>query len=291
MFVGGQIEALVEHFNQRGVSLYHSCQLKDFRSYLKLGGIPSRQLLTDCGLSFTEFDTDYIDQKNGVWDKVFLNPVDFGAFFARGNAATPTTYGPIAFVFYPDVLLEAQDVAVCLRSAGASDFKREEESLSSVQEVDTIFVCPKEHDFPRSIEIKSEKVLERDHPSKKVRGSPEISCSCATSRLSFKQLSYIYVDPYCIRGKALERLVEEELCKFGFTCEVKVRQCPRSPIYSELADTLGVGYMGLDDLLSLTSASSDMREWAKGLKRNNLGYQWERYAKYLIAGTLIAFQP
>lgn len=291
MFVGDQIEALVELFNQRDVSLFHSCQFQDFQSYLQLGGIPSRQLLSDCKLPFTKFETDCGDQKNGVWDKVFLNPIDFGAFFVRGGAATPTTYGPIAFVFYPDVLREAEDVAICLRSAGASDFRREAECLGSVEEVDRIFVYRQKRCFPYSIEIKAEAVLKRDFPSKIVQGSPEISSSCTTMNLSLDKLNYIYVDPYCIHGKKLESLVIENLRVLGLDTEVRVRKCARSAMYSELADILSTGFQTLDNLTRSTAISSEMREWARGLQRNNLGYQWERYARYLIAGTLAPLKP
>jgi len=136
---GNQIVSLVKVFQERGVRIYHSCQYRDFQSYLEIGGIPSRKLLVDLGKEFTEFETDLIDQKNGVWDKVFVNPFDYGEIFVRGYPGVPTVYGPIHFVFKPEALLEAQDVAVALRSAGSLGFDRERESLATVEEIERIF--------------------------------------------------------------------------------------------------------------------------------------------------------
>jgi len=83
-------------------------------------------------LSFTGFNTDSSDISKEVWDKVFLNLEDFGIGFAKRRPAVPTVYGPILFRFNPNALLEAIDVAVCTRSAGAPGFDREAESLSTI---------------------------------------------------------------------------------------------------------------------------------------------------------------
>jgi len=37
MFEGKEIEHLIELFESRRVSLFHACQILDFRSYLRLG--------------------------------------------------------------------------------------------------------------------------------------------------------------------------------------------------------------------------------------------------------------
>ena len=84
--------------------MYHACQLRDFESYLKVGGIPSRQLLERRGLGFTAFDTDEQDHVNDVWSKVFLNLQDFGKLFDSGKDAVPNPYGPILIRVRPDVL-------------------------------------------------------------------------------------------------------------------------------------------------------------------------------------------
>jgi len=118
MFRDSDLPALVDLLVRRKVFLYHACQYGDFVSYLEVGGIPSRQRLQQSALSFTEFTTDAVDRENRVWDKVFVNWEDFGRAFSRGYNAAPNAYGPIIVRIHPRALLHADDVAVCLRSAG-----------------------------------------------------------------------------------------------------------------------------------------------------------------------------
>jgi hypothetical protein len=98
MFRGpDQIASIVERFETRDVSLWHACQLRDFRSYLEVGGLPSRSLLEQGGAGFTHLQTDVSDRSKGVWDKVLVNLSDFGAAFAHGAAATEyQPWGPPA---------------------------------------------------------------------------------------------------------------------------------------------------------------------------------------------------
>ena len=122
-------ERLVEIIQSRGRFLWHACQLKDFASYLHLGGIPSRSLLETSELPFTHFETDEQDRVNFVWDKVFCNFDDFGCWFAEGKRAIPNPYGPIQMRIRPEAILEADDLAVSLISAGGQGFDRKAESL------------------------------------------------------------------------------------------------------------------------------------------------------------------
>jgi len=140
VFVADQIKAYVDLLNRRQVRLYHACQFEDYCSYLDIGGIPSRKKMEESGKVFTAFATDLTDQERGVWDKVFVNLADFGDGFACGRQAIPNPYGPILLVISPDGLAQAQDVAICLRSAGANGYDREKEALKSL---DPTFRTPK----------------------------------------------------------------------------------------------------------------------------------------------------
>ena len=167
---GKTLSSFVRRLEERRASLYHACQLRDFESYLAIGGIPSRQLLEWRGLGFTEFDTDKQDQKNDVWSKVFLNLEDFGKWFDSGKNAVPNPYGPVLIRVRPDMLRCARDVAVCLRSAGASGFDRKQESLT-LAETEDVF---------RS--LRSPTVKDRGDLAKLKKGdgqSPELSCAVA----------------------------------------------------------------------------------------------------------------
>lgn len=154
MFVGNGILELIRHLERRQASLWHACQIVDLAAYLMLGGIPARSLVERRGLSQTAFVTDAVDRRNGVWDKVFLNLDDFGRSFAAGRRAVPNPYGPIVLQIRPEALLEATDVAIALRSAGAHDFDRVGESLGTIEEIDRIYRHPIGVGFPLSVDTR-----------------------------------------------------------------------------------------------------------------------------------------
>ena len=86
-----RIPELTNLLTNKGINLFHSCQLADFESYLKLRGIPSRNLIRKNEYEFTEFDTDENDKENEIWDKVFVNLSDFGNYFALYNNGASCT--------------------------------------------------------------------------------------------------------------------------------------------------------------------------------------------------------
>ena len=179
---GNEINILIDIFNERGVRFYHACQYKDFKTYLRLGGVPSRNLMENSGLDYTHFDTDDVDQDNSVWDKVFGNLSDFGLGFAMFNhsehtAPLPNPYGPILLVFKPEVFLSAYDVAICLRSAGANRFNRENEALL-VEQVNKIFRYENVNEAIYPSDRSSIKWKDALQEAFGIRGasSPEVSC-------------------------------------------------------------------------------------------------------------------
>lgn len=292
MFTEGQIEALVEFFNQRGVTLYHSCQLKDFGSYLKLGGIPSRQLLSDCKLPFTKFETDSIDQKNGVWDKVFLNLQDFGAIFASGKIGVPTVYGPITFAISPEALRTASDVAICLRSAGISGFQREAESLKTIEEVNRLF-CDIDRYACNRTSLKNRSQLRKAFGVKSTDyvSFPEISCTVPEGKLSLDFTYYLLIDPYHFNDKLLIDVVQTRLStEAGRYAPFKVIQRSardaRYTSYNEIAAIVQKGVNNLEDFLN-ERLSRDLHSLLKQIQRSpEKKTQWRRYTKYFLEGTL-----
>ena len=290
MLQGEDINRVVELFNIRGVKLYHSAQFLDFQSYVQLGGLPSRSLLDSQEMPFSAFETDQDDRENQVWDKVFLNPLDFGVIFARGWDGVPTVYGPIAFVFRPEALMEASDVAICLRSAGCPDFDRERESLSSVDEVDKIFRFDKDcPDIHQRAEIKYISEL-RDTFRLAYASNPEISLTFPGNCLSFQHLCYVLVDPYRIRGKYLFTIVREWSRSAEFDTEIRQRPYPfvRFKMAEEIAILLENDVPTLEDLMNDEAVSINLREWAGRLAaRPGRADQWRRYATYLRNGTLL----
>lgn len=284
MFQGQEIKDVVRLLQQRKVKLYHACQLIDFQSYLRLGGIPSRALLESEKLLYTRFDSDNDDRTNKVWDKVFGNLSDFGASFGSEKAATPTVYGPILFRIKPEALNKATDLAICLRSASGKNFDREAESFSSVEEVGRLFKHPMGHEKPEWLKNKEELQKEFSIP----RASfPEFSCTVESEKIPLNYVEFIRVDSYVIQSRSLCDWVKQLATANEQSFCIHVRnRCP--PFTNELAEILAnADYIPtLLDLCHSLDTSAELRAWAKALIANDLEYQFRRFATYLIDGTL-----
>ncbi|MFO8145170.1 MAG: hypothetical protein R6T89_05540 [Candidatus Syntrophosphaera sp.] len=277
---------LVNVFNRREVILYHSCQMREFDTYLKLGGIPSRNLIEESGFELTPFQSDQNDKKNQVWDKVFVNLIDFGRIFAGGNTGVPTVYGPILFKIGPDALFEAEDVAICLRSAGVEGFDREEEAIKTIQDIEKLFTNST-NDEPKSREQLKES-FDMDYVS-----HPEISCTYSDELLHMEFVSKIIVDPYDLDGERFVKIVEKSLSEKSPVPEIFVEgrdlvTRKRRSMYNTLVDILAKSdsVPGYAVLMNDPEVSTDIKEWLEDIKDKNLLKQWSRYAGYFQNGTL-----
>ncbi len=283
MFRGSQIEKLVQLFRTRRVLLYHACQYQDLVSYLQLGGIPSRDLLKRTGLNTTPFKTDTRDRENGVWDKVFVNLEDYGRGFALGRAAVPNPYGPLLLRLRPSVLLKADDVAICLRSAGGYGFNRERESLKTVTEVDRIFWQPSNaRRGSQLLKFKDGLVEEFGRKAKAV----EISCTSTTGLLPLDGLCDVVADPYTIEGISLAKWTQQTIANSGLKTSVIIRK-PEvgGSVYDEVAFLVRQRTPSLAEFPNLTTQNF-LLDWANRVRSRNLEYQFRRFAEYLRIGTL-----
>lgn len=284
MFQGKGIKELVDLLKNRGAYLYHACQLIDFQSYLKVGGIPSRAHLESNEKPYTPFKTDQNDRANDDWDKVFANLSDFGITFAKGRDAVPNIYGPILFKIKPEVFYEATDVAICLRSAGGKDFDREKEALKSISDVDRLFQHPVEDSAKRSY-VKNRKELQRDFTSN--ASAPEISCTVASGIFPLHYVDLVRVEPYIIQGQRLQVKVEEIKSNSGAT--FRVFQRDSCPAYTnELLNILESGVQSLQELSENSNVSSELIGWAKRIIDRGIAYQFnDSFAPYLYDGTIL----
>ena len=285
MLQGQAIRDVVQLLQQRKAKLYHACQLVDFQSYLRLKGIPSRVLMEAEGLPYTNFDTDDSDRTNGVWDKVFGNFSDFGLTFARGHVAIPNVYGPILLRIKPDAFLEATDLAICLRSAGGKGFNRETESLASVKEVDRLFKHSQNHDRASWIKFRKELQEEFSMPE---ASAPEFSCTVASGKFPLEYVEFAQVDSYVIGGKSLCDRVKQLKTENGSNFPIYNRRDHCPSYTNELVEILvnSNSAPSLSNLCQSLSVSSDLRVWAKAVIDRNLEYQFNRFARYLINGTI-----
>lgn len=286
MFQREAIKELVELLNNRGAYLYHACQLIDFQSYLKLGGIPSRAHLESNSQPYTPFKTDHNDRANNDWDKVFANLSDFGWTFANGYSAVPNIYGPILFQIKPEVFYEATDVAICLRSAGRKGFDRERESLNSISDVNCLFKYPvDEPDLKKRSYVKTRQELQQSFTS--YASAPEISCTVESGRFSLKYVNLVRVEPYIIQGHHLEVKVNEIISKSGAKLRVYPRN-DRQAYTDELLKILERGVQSLKKLSENPNVSQELKAWAKGLIDRGIAYQFDdSFAPYLYHGTIL----
>lgn len=288
MIKGEEIKRLVGLLETRSVLLYHACQLEDFRSYLALGGVPSRAVLESSRRVFTSFETDQSDRESGVWDKVFVNLSDFGRTFADGHAATPNPYGPILLALRPGALLASEDVAICLRSAGGRDFDREGESLRSISDVNRLFKFPTGEPGRRSAWIKFSNELRRGFGDNDAH-DPEVSVTIEGGILETEHVAWAVADPYEFNGKSLHQIVMEERARRGLRFAVYERWCKderRRPLYNEIAAISTKGIIPLGRFLAGESYSEGLKAWARQLRGRNLDYQYKRFVDYLRKGTL-----
>lgn len=293
LITGEEIARLVELFEQRNVKFYHACQYKDFKSYLHLGGVPSRELLNQRRLNYTRFDTDNRDQTNAVWSKVFGNLSDFGApFFSADDntASVPPPYGPILLVFNPRVFMQANDVAICLRSAGGLNFDRARESLGSANDVNNIFrhvdinsmVNPRERSY-----IKYNSELQQTFGLSNA-SSPEVSCSTNTGVLSFDELSDIKVDPYVLENTSLVQLVSNLANRSNLNANINeryMRTDRKGEFISIMANLLSESEITVNDILNNMLLPEFMRDYAIRIQTH--AYQFNRFARYLREGTIL----
>lgn len=287
MIKGEIIRELISLFSQRQVVLFHACQLIDFQSYIKVGGIPSRDTMVNSKLPFTPFDTDSTDKNNGVWDKVFLNFSDFGVTFAKGKAGLPNPFGPILLHVDPVAFMEASDIAISLRSAGASDFNRKKESLKTIQEVDRLFLHPQDSPYPSSTFVKFKEGLREEFNFSDAH-SPEISITVKDGKLPLKYIKKVEVDPYKFNSKTLVQVTKEYAANNKFLFRVKSRKCKAPEIYNELAQFAFNPKVNLNSILKSEQASPTIKLWAEKVLEYNLDWQYKRFSKYLRQGTLKA---
>ncbi len=277
-----EIEKIVKNLESRDTNLYHACQLKDFKSYIKLGGIPSRNKLLNSNLEFTAFDTDKIDRENNVWDKVFGNFSDFGREFSKENSKSqPNPYGPIQIVLKPNVLRSATDLAITLRSAGARDFDRDEENLKSAHEVEKIFQHP-DASQAQTAQEKKNIAFSKELNARFGRTnctSPEFNCASANELLSLDNAIYILVDACIYKDQDLiteiEKITKIKALKRNYYHPKK------ESIIRELSKLSASEDCRYQPLCENNFASEQLKNWVRGCNE----FHYNRFITYLTTGT------
>lgn len=295
---GAEIANLIALFNERGVKFYHACQYKDFKTYLELGGIPSRNVMEQSSLSYTPFDTDNVDRNNYVWNMVFGNLQDFGVAFAQGQrndntAPTPNPYGPILLILNPEIFMEAADIAICLRSASGMNFNRDTEALPDTETVNRIFeyenVVDAPNQYARAYVAFSGTLRDRFNNNNAM--TPEVSCAVENEILSFNQLLRIIIDPYVINNQSLAAKVRSLKNQYGLNGVVWERLYRqgenRLEMKQELANILLHEFVAIQQIIQNEDNSENLRDWATRIEKGNMTFFYNRFTRYLMTGTIL----
>lgn len=279
MYKDKLLAEVMDILSARKCYLYHACQLKDFKTYLELNGIPSRGEMQSKAKEFTSFETDDEDQKNGVWNFVFGNFSDFSSSFHRGGRSIPNPYGPILIKLDPKFLLDADDFSVALRSAGAKGFNRNSESLETIEDLHKLFVKAQGEYGADWIKKKSD--LVGDFPERNVTSSPEWSASFTNGLLSIDHFVNITVDPITIRS--INLLDEVKRLSTGYHHHLGAI-VSRTTVDKKLSPL--VACVDAQKTLDQVAEEEALKKWVSDIKDLKLGYQYRRYQKYLKDGTL-----
>lgn len=95
---------------QSGVNyLYHVNTIATSLSYIRSGGLLSRQTADDMGLPQTPQSTDETDKEFGVYNDIFFDSVDIHQRAGKANH-----YGPLMFVYSIDVLDTLEEYDICI---------------------------------------------------------------------------------------------------------------------------------------------------------------------------------
>jgi hypothetical protein len=281
---GDGLSQVADELSRRKVKLCHACQLADFRSYLQIGGVPSRNTLSTNCLAYTSFDTDANDQESGVWRLVFFNLSDFGHWFAAGKNVVPNPFGPVLLCFDPLVISQATDVSITLRSAGGRGFDRNDEGLDA-DDVPRLFIDAD------SRHVRFADSLREEFANPGAR-SPEMSCSFDNELASLSYLAYIVVDPYSFQTGLLADIVRRNLEGFRWSSRVFKRWCADGceARYQVLLDAILSGVRNARELRGVIPNGSPMAAWRDAISRSaDLTLQFGRYARYLFEGTVSQF--
>ena len=263
MLKGSDVQAFVSFLETHNLSFWHACQLKDFASYCKVGGVPSRALLAEGQFAFTGFETDEVDKRNDVNNLVFGNLSDFGKTFEHGQGALPNVYGPISLKFEPAVLLSASEIAFCNVSAGKAGFDRIAEALS--------------------IEDIKKQIRTSDKGTVYFEGAPELSLEVPKQFVSFAHLSQVLVDNYSFENGHL--LTQAQAHFRPFTTMFQPRFKIRNGNHQMLAEIVAAGGGNTIDSLRKNLAGTVLQDWSKRVPIE-LDYQVNRFSNYLREGTL-----
>ncbi len=282
MMNANDIETVVRIFEDRNASVYHSCQLMDFESYLQMDAIVPVAHLIRKGLPATGALLDNAPAFRNHRDVVF-SLSDHGAAFAKRRYAPPNPDGPIMFQLSPGVLKSVPQIDIYLRPQVGGEGARV--SLTA-EDVPYLFRYTAEAPYPERTYIRDPAQIQEAFGTQ-VPMVPEISCRTTKQGFSLEQVSATMVDNYLIFKRQLRDWAYDAQLLHGASLPLKRRYCP-SDIGGHLSDALADALLAADaGLEELSRAKNeDLRRWAREMVSRGLQEDFRRYAVPFRAGTL-----
>jgi hypothetical protein len=118
--------------------------------------------------------------------------------------------------------------------------------------------------------------------------SPEVSCTVSDEKFSLKYLRKIIVDPYVVNGQELTETVKDYLdAPLRYVVSARAYRDRRQDLIQELAELLVHRIVSAPAIANDDNNSEELRHWAAGLVRGDLGWLFDRFARYLRTGTLL----
>ncbi len=121
--------------------------------------------------------------------------------------------------------------------------------------------------------------------------TPEISCIVENERFSFEHLFRIIVDPYVINNINLKDQVNQIKRRNGLNGVVWARLYKkdehRMEMKQELANLFLEQVTTIPQIINNDANSEDLKDWATRLQKGHITWLYDRFARYLRAGTIL----
>lgn len=201
---------IATRFAEQGVRFFHAENIEGFRAHCENGRLLCRQgLVQAIPDAYTHFESDDYDQANGFDARVFGNIYDLGAIYARTKLesekpAAPNIYGPILFVFRPDVFGAMRDIVITKQSAWKTR--------------------PRWRELGVAMEAVVEELLRPDWVKDNVADAwQHAELSCANTELPLSYLEKIIVEPLSLPGAPPDRFdLPEVVTVIARRCRIAV---------------------------------------------------------------------
>jgi len=158
-------------------------------------------------------------------------------------------------------------------------------SLKTISAINRIFVYPATVEHPQSAWVNYKSALREEFGCANPC-DPDISCAVTRGKLALKYVRGIFVDPYIVSGKPLRDWVAAMFTPKAHRL-IQERASKREHLYNELAGLMIKEVPSIWELAQSSYLSEELGEWAQAKGRQNLGYQFKRFASYLRNGTLL----